>query len=228
MSFEPGGWTADRSCSTSGATSGAPDLADLANVSDAAQGADNNPGVPCFTVGSIIATARGPKPVEDVQPGERLLTRDNGFQPVLWVGRRRIGKRKLAAEPDLLPVVIAKDSLGEGVPSRDMRVSPSHGLLCKGSEACGEERLGDALARVGAPGIRTERADAVTYVHILFEQHEIVLADGVWSESFRPNSALIARMTGAQRAELVELFPALAGAGGVAFRPARQVVPAVF
>ncbi len=179
-------------------------------------------GLPCFTPGSTVATASGIKPVEEVQPGDRILTRDNGFQPVAWIGHRRIGKHKLASDPELQPVFIAKDSLGDGVPCRDMTVSPLHNLLDR-SGAEDTERLRPAKCYLGRPGVSRQVGEVVTYVHLLFERHELVFADGTWTESFRPDAPVVARMQGPQRRELTEMFPKLATPGMAAFEPARPI-----
>jgi hypothetical protein len=50
----------------------------------------------------------------------------------------------------------------------------------------------------------------ITYIHILFDQHEIVLSDGLWTESFQPGVRTLNGLDAAARREVLELFPELA------------------
>ncbi|PWE51378.1 hypothetical protein DEM26_04235 [Thioclava sp. NG1] len=46
---------------------------------------------PCVTKGTRLATPRGPRRVESLQPGDLVTTLDDGPQPVLWCAHRRFG-----------------------------------------------------------------------------------------------------------------------------------------
>jgi Ca2+-binding RTX toxin-like protein len=170
--------------------------------------------VPCFTPGTLIETMSGLKPVETLKPGERVLTRDNGYRPIRWVGHKPIDAARLAAEPNLAPVLIRAGALGQGAPERDMMVSPQHRMLISGARAellFGEaEVLVAALHLVGQPGIERVTPEGLCYIHILFDAHEIVLGDGCWTESFQPGEMTLGGLGDAQRAELYQIFPELA------------------
>ena len=169
--------------------------------------------VACFTPGAMILTERGEIAVEDLQPGDRVLTRDHGYQPIRWVGRRDLTAAELAAEPRFNPVHIAAGALGAGLPHRNMAVSPQHRILVTGPRSellFGEyEVLIAAKHLVGRPGIEQRLSSGVSYIHILFDAHEIVRADGAWSESFQPGARTMDGMDGAQRDEILALFPML-------------------
>lgn len=85
--------------------------------------------VPCFTRGTRIATPRGEVLVEDLWVGYTVYTRDHGAQVLRWVGRRDLSLADLIVSPQLRPVRIAKGALGQGLPLRDMKVSPQHRML---------------------------------------------------------------------------------------------------
>lgn len=170
--------------------------------------------VPCFTPGSLIATSAGEVLVQDLRVGDMVLTRDNGYQPVRWVGVREVTGRELSAAPNFWPVQIAQGALGEGLPMRSMRVSPQHRMLFTSARSemyFGErEVLVAAVHLVGQPGIeRVCPLDGVQYIHLLFDQHEVIRADGAWTESFQPGDLTLAGMDDAQRNELLALFPEL-------------------
>jgi len=175
--------------------------------------------VPCFTPGTLIETDAGPVPVERLKAGDRVLTRDAGFQPLAWVGRQTLDALQLIRNPALTAVRIAAGALGAGLPARDMTVSPQHRVLFAGPRAelffGAPEVLVPALHLVGLPGIARDAARRTTYVHILFDRHQIVLSDGIWTESFQPGAYIMSAMEDAVRDEIVTIFPELATGAGL-------------
>ncbi|TVP73695.1 MAG: hypothetical protein EA339_02460 [Rhodobacteraceae bacterium] len=191
---------------------------------------DKDVQIPCFVAGTLIDTSSGRKPVEDLQPGDLILTRDDGYMPLVWTGQRALDAEDLRAQPEFGSVILRAGALGVNMPECDTRVSPSHRVLICGPRAellFGEtEVLVPAIHLVGQPGI--ERDDSpVTYVHIMFDTHQIVLGDGMWSESFQPAAYSLDGLGTAQRDEILALFPELAKASGQgAFASARMTLKA--
>ncbi len=168
--------------------------------------------IPCFAAGTLIETPQGPRAVESLRPDDLVLTLDDGPQPVRWVGQRRMGLADILAGPSLQPVEIPPDALGPGVPDHLLRVSPQHRVLFGGA-ACellfgSDEVLVPAIQMVGLRGIR-QRLHPVTYVHVMFDRHQIVRTHGMWSESFQPGERAVDGMPDPQREELLRLFPEL-------------------
>ncbi|WP_425050597.1 Hint domain-containing protein [Psychromarinibacter sp. S121] len=192
-------------------------------------GNDSMSETPCFTPGTMIATTRGAVAVEDLQLGDRVMTRDNGFQEIRWIGSRALGPEDMAAKPHLQPVLIRKGALGNDLPSRDMYLSPNHRVLVA-SEMTAlyfEERevLCAAKHLINNRGVHQARQDRVTYIHFMFDRHEVVLSDGAWSESFQPGDTALRGIGTAQRQEIFQLFPELRAASGQAgFLAARRVL----
>jgi Hint domain len=184
--------------------------------------------VVCFTPGTRIVTAKGARPVERLKIGDLVQTRDHGLQPIRWIGSRRLCAAELRADPSLQPIHIAKGALGQGLPLQDMRVSRQHRMLRKDPQAellFGEDEvLVRAQHLTHLPGIRAETASAVTYIHILFDRHELVLADGAWSESFQPGARSIGGLDHAERDELFKIFPGLVQRGFGSFDAARSTL----
>lgn len=149
--------------------------------------------VPCFTSETLVATGQGLCAVGSLTPGARVITRDSGLQELRWIGRKRFGWRGLGLNPLLRPVRIAAGALGGGVPERDMVVSPNHRFLTRlPGEGESGERLTMARDLIGLDGVRPENCTGVEYWQLLFARHELVLADGGWSESFQPTAASLA------------------------------------
>ncbi|MEL6451339.1 MAG: Hint domain-containing protein [Pseudomonadota bacterium] len=165
----------------------------------------------CFTPGTRIATQKGEVPVEKLRAGDKVFTRDNGAQVLRWVGRRDLGPQEMRAE--VQPVLIRQGALGKGLPERDMLVSPQHRMLVSSdlAEVMFDERevLVAAKHLTGLDGIDQVRTGAVSYLHLMFDQHEVVLADGAWSESFQPGDHSLRGIGADQRAEVLSLFPEL-------------------
>ena len=183
--------------------------------------------VPCFTPGTLIATPMGERRVEDLRAGDRVITRDNGIQEIRWAGRRDLSGADLARSTHLNPVRIRAGALGNGLPERDMQVSPNHRLLVANDKTAlyfdDREVLAAAKDLTALDGIDTVRVREVAYLHFMFDQHEVVLSDGAWTESFQPGDLTLAGMDDDQRDEIFELFPEFRTREGVkAYSAARR------
>ncbi len=170
--------------------------------------------IPCFTPGTLIATPRGEVPVETLKEGDRIITRDNGIQEIRWMGSKGLTGRELLQKEHLKPVLIQKGSLGYGLPERDMLVSPNHRVLVNNDKTAlyFEERevLVAAKHLTGLAGVSRVDTMKTTYIHFMFDQHEVILSDGSWTESFQPGHQTLDGLGNAQRQEILELFPELA------------------
>uniref|UniRef100_UPI003562EF97 Hint domain-containing protein n=1 Tax=Roseovarius sp. TaxID=1486281 RepID=UPI003562EF97 len=183
--------------------------------------------VPCFTPGTVIATPKGERLVEDLKVGDRIITRDNGIQEIRWLGRRDLKGRELLQAPHLKPVLVRAGSLGNGLPERDMVVSPNHRVLINNDRTAlyFEERevLAAAKHLTGLEGVDAVEASGVSYIHFMFDNHEVVLSNGAWTESFQPGEQTMDGMGQPQRDEIFELFPELREAEGLnAYQSARR------
>jgi len=182
----------------------------------------------CVARGTLIETVSGPVAVEDLSVGHRVRTVEGTAQPVRWVGCRRLSARELLADTSLRPVRIAADAFGEGRPARDLTVSPQHRILVDDWRA--ELFFGARQVLVPAKGLVNDTsirilhdADAIEYYHVLFDRHEIMLTEGLPTESFHPGDYALRELGDATRAELFRLFPALAD-GSRAPETARMVL----
>lgn len=185
--------------------------------------------VACFTPGTAIATARGERLVEELGIGDRIVTRDNGIQPLRWIGSKRLTALDLARNPHLSPVLLRRGSLGDNLPERHIWVSPNHRMLVNSAQTAlhfhEEEVLAAAKHMIGAQGIESMRVQAVTYIHLLFDRHEVILSNGCWSESFQPDAQRLQGFGHAQRTEILELFPDLrTDQRQIAYQPTRHIL----
>lgn len=175
--------------------------------------------VVCFTPGTMIATPKGEVPVESLRHGDKVITRDNGLQEIRWIGKRDLGWQEFRANPHLQPVLVKAGSLGHGLPERDMMLSPNHRVLLTGGRNTlyfdEHEVLVAAKHLVGMAGVQVAESQGTSYIHFMCDQHEVVLSNGAWTESFQPGDHSLQGLVDAQRDELFELFPDLRQAEGV-------------
>jgi hypothetical protein len=172
-------------------------------------------GVICFTPDTMISTENGPRAISMLQVGDRILTRDNGPQQVLWRGHRRMTGARLHVMPHLRPIRFASGALGLGRPDQDLLVSPQHRMLVKGQAAQAlfntPEVLVAAQDLVNDTTIMVDRSlREVTYVHILLEKHNVVWANGLETESFHPANTALDTVADDQRAGLIDIIPDVA------------------
>lgn len=186
--------------------------------------------VPCFTPGTLIATPKGEVPVEELSVGDRIITRDNGLQEIRWIGRNAMSGHELRANQHLQPILIKAHSLGNGLPERDMLVSPNHRMLVANDRTQlyfdEHEVLVAAKHLLGNKGVHALEAFSVTYIHFMCDNHEVVLSNGAWTESFQPGDYSLKGLGNAQRNEIFEIFPDLKEdvSGVDAYKAARRTL----
>jgi len=180
-----------------------------------ASGVDSAAGVICFTPDTWLATPGGPRRIAHLWPGDLIDTRDNGPQPVLWSGQRRMSGARLYAMPHLRPIRFRSGALGTGRPDEDLLVSPQHRMLVKGPSALALFNTPEVL--VAAENLINDlsvmvdhSAREVVYVHILLERHNIVWANGLETESFHPSNTALDMIEPGQRDGLLRLLPEIA------------------
>lgn len=170
-----------------------------------------NPMPICLAQGTRVRTPVGERAVESLVPGDLVLTLDHGPQPVRWIGRRRAGRAEQRQEPRLRAVRIAAGALGPGCPARDLLVTQQHRILLRPGRE--EEVLAAARHLTGRPGVALEPPlQALTYHHLLFDRHEVILAEGCATESLFLGPQAMLALPPEARQEILLLFPELTGA----------------
>ncbi|MFK7869888.1 MAG: Hint domain-containing protein [Roseobacter sp.] len=165
--------------------------------------------VPCFVEGTRIATSKGEMPIEALKVGDLVLTKDNGAQPIRWIGVRHLDTKDLARTQQH-PIDFKAGSMGPGQPARRLCVSPQHRVLIKG------DVLAPARGLTGLPMVRVMRGcKSVNYFHILLSKHEIIYAEGIETESLLPGPTYLSGCTISDRLAIVSI-------AGPSPKPARQ------
>jgi hypothetical protein len=160
----------------------------------------------CFAAGTRILTPQGLRAIETLVPGDLVWTRDRGMQPLAWIGRREVsGLGRLA------PVRIAAGAFGNAC---DVLVSPQHRILLTGWQAelyfGAAEVLVAAQHLVDGARVRVVQMPRVEYLHIAFDRHDIVCAEGMLAESLLPGPMALSALPREARDEIEAIFPELA------------------
>jgi hypothetical protein len=134
--------------------------------------------VACYCAGTMIATERGDVAVEDLAIGDVVVTASGRSRPIKWIGRRAYAARFARNNPNLLPIRFKAGSLGHGVPTRDLLVSPRHAMFLDGVLVPAEHLLN------GVTIVSETSFDEIRYFHIELDGHDILLAEGAPAESF--------------------------------------------
>ncbi|WP_282181522.1 Hint domain-containing protein [Aliiroseovarius marinus] len=165
--------------------------------------------VTCFAKGTGILTPKGEIPVEQLVPGDKVCTLDNGVQTIRWVGVREV-----PAEGNLAPIRIKAGALGQNLPARDLWVSRQHRMLCRSKIAARMFDTPEALISANKltllSGVRQDDSlDHVTYCHILCDNHEVVFANGAPAETLYLGKYTKKSMSPEALDEIRMIFPEL-------------------
>ena len=174
--------------------------------------------VPCFVAGTLIRTPQGDVPVEQLQAGDMVITQDNGAQPLRWTGRRDV-----PAVGHYAPIRIAANTFGR---HRALSLSPLHRVLIR--DSLSEILFGEAEVLVAARDLVNDRSvrrvegGMVSYVHILFDRHQVVYSEGLETESFLPGPQITESFEAEIVKEICTLFPEIDPETGTGYGPAAR------
>jgi hypothetical protein len=159
-------------------------------------------------------------PIEALQPGDRVLTRDHGPQPVRWLGTATL--RAIGA---FAPIIITAGTLGN---AGDLIVSPHHRIfLYQRQRKAGlntSELLVQAKHLVDDERVFQREGGFVDYFSIVFDHHEIIYAEGVPAESLMVNDATLSRLPADLAKDVKARFPGLAQVQHFGTEASRQLL----
>ena len=180
-----------------------------------------------LVAGTSVRTPIGARRVETLRPGDLIVTRDNGLQPVRVVFARTVAATEIAADPALAPVRLMPRAVAPMMPSKPLWVGGEHRLLIPGWRLEGRDDrecvLVPARDLARSDVIHVDRAlKDVTYVNLVFDAHEVFAADGLPVESFRPVEHAMDDVDPVVRDDILRIF---AGARDRAAAPAHYPMP---
>ena len=133
--------------------------------------------VACFATGTRISTAAGSVAVQDLAVGTMVRSVFGGLVKVKWVGMRDTDCRNHPRPWDVWPVRVARGAFGPGRPFRDLNLSPDHSIYVDGVLVPVRYLLN------GATIVQVE-TDRVAYWHVELPSHDVILAEGLPTESY--------------------------------------------
>ena len=131
----------------------------------------------CFAAGTRILLPDGERAIEDLRPGDLVVTESGRPQPIRWIGRRHIDFRHHLNRHRVLPVRVAANAFGPGKPRRDLLLSPDHALFI-------DDVLIPVRHLVNGSTVAQIACRGVTYYHIELPRHDVLLAEGLPAESY--------------------------------------------
>jgi hypothetical protein len=135
------------------------------------------PTAPCFAAGTMIRTARGEVPVEALVLGDSVLTVTGDQLLIHWIGHRAVDCARHLRPESVLPVRIAANAFGPGLPERALTLSPDHAVFA-------EDVLIPVKHLINGASIVQVPVDRVTYYHVELSEHAILFAAGLPAESY--------------------------------------------
>ena len=164
-----------------------------------------------LAAGVLIDSENGPVSAREIRPGLGVVTRANGIRPVLWAGLSR-NVQPLSGE---MPVRIRRGALTPDgtAPAQSILCAPGQKLLLR--HPLNELLFGAAEVLVRAAdllhldGVEMVTRSDFTWVHLLFERHEVIRAQGQWVETLRPDMEMIARADPFALEDIHEAVPRL-------------------
>jgi len=168
----------------------------------------------CFQKGTMILTAKGERPIETLDVGDMVMTADHGAQAILMIEKQRFALGDIQADERKRPIIIQKDAFGQGRPAKALIVSQQHRIEISGKDfpnRCPDMPPSFVAAKhlVGVmPGVRyasdhkIEKLGGVEYWHILCQNHEVLIANGMLAESLFLGAQYLKNLTAEQAQEI--------------------------
>ena len=171
--------------------------------------------VPCFVAGTMIRTPNGEQPVETLCIGDLVQTKDNGDKPVRWIGGRKCPPGHMA------PICIRNGTLDR---MTTLRFTPTpHSGAGRAGGAPVRQRGGSRRGQgSGRRSITKVQGGDVTYVHLMFDMHQVVYSQGLETESFLPGPQTTNLFEQQVVDEICRLFPELDPNTGNGYSPAAR------
>lgn len=168
-----------------------------------------------LVAGTNIRTPCGARRIELVRPGDMIVTRTAGLQPVRMIWKRLITQEQMRQNPDLAPIRLTARAIGPMMPQQDLLVAPDHRLLIPGFRVQGMPDnqcvLAEARELAGtSDAVYIDRShETVAYYQMVFDSHQVFAASGLPVESFLPTAEALSTLGPDMRDDLIRRYPQL-------------------
>lgn len=162
-----------------------------------------------------IRVPGGVRRAEFLRPGDLVVTRDHGHQPVRMIFTTTIDPVEMQADPSLAPVRLGPRAVGPMMPQRSVTMAPGQGVLVPGYLVQGHDADGALVPARDVTGYTEgsfmDRNAEPLFYNLVFDRHEVIWASGLPVESFHATPASLGPLEPATRDALVLRFPPLRG-----------------
>ncbi len=136
-----------------------------------------------FVEGTLILTPAGEVPVERLRAGDLVVTprATSPAATLAWAGRIAVDLMAHRFRDVAAPVLVKAGALAEGVPFRDLHVSPNHALFVDG------HLVPARLLVNGLTVIHQRWLREVTYHRLELDRHDLLVSEGALTESTPDN-----------------------------------------
>lgn len=138
-------------------------------------------GANCLLRGTMIATPTGFVAIEQLRAGGLVHTVSGDAMPIRWIGRQTFRRSRSSWSETILPIRISQGALADGIPSRDLYVSPGHavyldGILIRARDLVNGRSITRALLA---------DAETIEYYNIMLDRHDVVVAEATPVETLQ-------------------------------------------
>jgi phospholipase/lecithinase/hemolysin len=134
-------------------------------------------GIPCFAAGTRILTEDGEVPVEQLRIGASVLLVGGGEAPIIWIGHSQVDCARHRRPCEVWPIRVSAGAFGQGVPVRDLYLSPDHAVFIEGV-------LIPIRYLINGTTVTQCPQRHVRYFHVELPLHAVILAAGLATESY--------------------------------------------
>jgi collagen type I/II/III/V/XI/XXIV/XXVII alpha len=153
--------------------------------------------LPCFAAGTRIRTMTGDVNVERLAVGDIVRSHFAGSAPIAWLGHRHVNCRRHPDPSKVWPVLVSAHAFGPRIPECDLWLSPDHAVFV-------DDVLIPIKYLINGKTIVQRRVEEVVYYHVELGEHDVLLAEGMYAESYLENGC---RAGFDNAGELVSLYP---------------------
>ena len=133
--------------------------------------------VTCFLAGTCILTNCGEVAVEALAAGDLIMTVSGASVPIEWIGYRHLDCNRHPDPRRVWPVEVKKGAFADNAPHRDLRLSPDHAVFVDGL-------LVPIKLLINGSSIKQIPMNKVIYYHVELPNHDVILAEGLPTESY--------------------------------------------
>ncbi|WP_298973857.1 Hint domain-containing protein [uncultured Roseobacter sp.] len=163
-----------------------------------------------FAHGTNLQSDKGPIAIEDLQPGDRLLTADGGSSEISWIGSSTFMP---SDKGNFTPLTrIMADSFGVSRPDSFLSLGPAARLLQTPAHLrseVGEKRV-FTPARAFVDGVNVIEVTPPTPIrmfHVCLQRHAAVIAGGLEIETYHPGANPMRLLSHTLRTVFMSVFP---------------------